>query len=59
MIDRLATADKLPAEIESKGDRASTEASLKYLILATIGSGFVLLAIGMLYICLLYTSRCV
>ncbi len=37
------------ALVVSKGDRASTEASLKYLILATIGSGFVLLAIGMLY----------
>jgi multicomponent Na+:H+ antiporter subunit D len=37
------------ALVVSKGDRYSTEASLKYLILATIGSGFVLLAIGMLY----------
>ncbi|NLA11082.1 MAG: monovalent cation/H+ antiporter subunit D family protein [Firmicutes bacterium] len=37
------------ALVVSKGDRTSTEASLKYLILATIGSGFILLAIGMLY----------
>ena len=37
------------ALVVSKGDRYSTEASLKYLILATIGSGFILLAIGMLY----------
>ena len=37
------------ALVVSKGDRHSTEASLKYLILATIGSGFILLAIGMLY----------
>lgn len=37
------------ALVVSKGDRSSAEASLKYLLLATIGSGFVLLAIGMLY----------
>ncbi|NMD33037.1 MAG: monovalent cation/H+ antiporter subunit D family protein [Firmicutes bacterium] len=37
------------ALVVSKGDRTSTEASLKYLLLATIGSGFILLAIGMLY----------
>lgn len=37
------------ALVVSKGDRSATEASLKYLILATLGSGFILLAIGMLY----------
>ncbi len=37
------------ALVVSKGDRVATEATLKYLILATIGSGFILLGIGFIY----------
>lgn len=37
------------ALVVSKGDRIAAEASLKYLILATIGSGFVLFGIGLIY----------
>ncbi|MEW6244773.1 MAG: proton-conducting transporter membrane subunit [Bacillota bacterium] len=37
------------ALVAAKGDREATEAALKYLLLATIGSGFVLFGIGMLY----------
>ncbi len=37
------------ALVVSKGDRIATEATLKYLLLATIGSGFILLGIGFIY----------
>jgi multicomponent Na+:H+ antiporter subunit D len=37
------------ALVVSKGGRIAVEASLKYLILATIGSGFILFGIGILY----------
>lgn len=37
------------ALVVSKGERIAVEASLKYLILATIGSGFILFGIGFLY----------
>jgi multicomponent Na+:H+ antiporter subunit D len=37
------------ALVVSKGGRIAAEASLKYLILATIGSGFILFGIGFLY----------
>lgn len=37
------------ALVVSKGDRMATEATLKYLLLATIGSGFILLGIGFIY----------
>ncbi len=37
------------ALVAAKGTRLSTEAALKYLLLATIGSGFILFGIGFLY----------
>lgn len=37
------------ALVVSKGERISIEASLKYLLLATIGSGFILFGIGFIY----------
>ncbi|MFO7951841.1 MAG: monovalent cation/H+ antiporter subunit D family protein [Bacillota bacterium] len=37
------------ALVVAKGTRLSTEAALKYLLLATIGSGFILFAIGFIY----------
>ncbi|MGM0652076.1 MAG: monovalent cation/H+ antiporter subunit D family protein [Bacillota bacterium] len=37
------------ALVASKGTRLSTEAALKYLLLATIGSGFFLFGIGFIY----------
>ncbi|MEW5784343.1 MAG: monovalent cation/H+ antiporter subunit D family protein [Bacillota bacterium] len=37
------------ALVVSKGERIAVEASLKYLILATIGSGFVVFGIGFIY----------
>ncbi|MDW7739954.1 MAG: monovalent cation/H+ antiporter subunit D family protein [Bacillota bacterium] len=37
------------ALVASKGTRLSTEAALKYLLLATIGSGFILFGIGFIY----------
>ena len=37
------------ALVASKGTREATEAALKYLLLATIGSGFILFGIGFLY----------
>lgn len=37
------------ALVIAKGDRISSEATLKYLLLATIGSGFFLCGIGFLY----------
>lgn len=37
------------ALVVSKGDRIATEATIKYLLLATIGSGFILLGIGFIY----------
>ncbi|OPL14957.1 MAG: hypothetical protein AVO34_00115 [Firmicutes bacterium ML8_F2] len=37
------------ALVASKGTRLATEAALKYLLLATIGSGFVLFGIGFIY----------
>jgi multicomponent Na+:H+ antiporter subunit D len=37
------------ALVASKGTRQATEAALKYLLLATIGSGFILFAIGIIY----------
>lgn len=37
------------ALVVSKGERIAAEASLKYLILATIGSGFVIFGIGLIY----------
>ncbi len=37
------------ALIIAKGTKEATEASLKYLLLATIGSGFIVFAIGFLY----------
>lgn len=38
------------ALVVAKGDSQATEATFRYLMLATIGSGFVLFAIGLLYI---------
>ncbi len=35
--------------VAAKGTRQATEAALKYLLLATIGSGFILFGIGFLY----------
>jgi len=35
--------------VVAKGEKLSTEASLRYLLLATLGSGFLLFAIGFLY----------
>ncbi len=35
--------------VVAKGEKLSTEASLRYLMLATLGSGFLLFAIGFLY----------
>ncbi len=35
--------------VVAKGEKLSTEASLRYLMLATLGSGFMLFAIGFLY----------
>ncbi len=37
------------ALVAAKGTRLSTEAALKYLLLATIGSGFILFGIGFIY----------
>ena len=37
------------ALVVARGNKESTEAALKYLLLATIGSGFILFAVGMLY----------
>lgn len=37
------------ALVAAKGTRQATEAALKYLLLATIGSGFILFGIGFLY----------
>jgi multicomponent Na+:H+ antiporter subunit D len=37
------------ALVIAKGSKEATEASLKYLLLATIGSGFIMFAIGFLY----------
>jgi len=37
------------ALVVSKGERIAAEASLKYLILATLGSGFILFGIGFIY----------
>ncbi len=37
------------ALVAAKGTRLATEAALKYLLLATIGSGFILFGIGFLY----------
>jgi multicomponent Na+:H+ antiporter subunit D len=37
------------ALVASKGTRQATEAALKYLLLATIGSGFILFGIGFIY----------
>ncbi len=37
------------ALVAAKGTRMATEAALKYLLLATIGSGFILFGIGFLY----------
>jgi multicomponent Na+:H+ antiporter subunit D len=37
------------ALVVAKGTRQATEAALKYLLLATIGSGFILFGIGFLY----------
>ncbi len=37
------------ALVASKGTRQATEAALKYLLLATIGSGFILFSIGFIY----------
>ncbi|MDY6827164.1 MAG: monovalent cation/H+ antiporter subunit D family protein [Bacillota bacterium] len=37
------------ALVASKGNRLATEAALKYLLLATIGSGFILFGIGFIY----------
>ncbi len=37
------------ALVASKGTRQATEAALKYLLLATIGSGFILFGIGLIY----------
>jgi len=37
------------ALVASKGTREATEAALKYLLLATIGSGFILFGIGFIY----------
>ncbi len=37
------------ALVASKGTREATEAALKYLLLATIGSGFILFSIGFIY----------
>ncbi len=37
------------ALVAAKGTRLSTEAALKYLLLATVGSGFILFGIGFLY----------
>jgi multicomponent Na+:H+ antiporter subunit D len=37
------------ALVTAKGTRQATEAALKYLLLATIGSGFILFGIGFLY----------
>ncbi len=37
------------ALVAAKGTRLSTEAALKYLLLATVGSGFILFGIGFIY----------